>query len=91
MGNWTKSDDWIPYLNAVKQLIFWKNDLLQIERGLDELQNGGVSVNDPGFQLTLDEIDVSKRGIELAQFKVKRSLKRLTESDKDTWKDKIPS
>ena len=85
---WNKLADWIPYTNALAQVAFWKDDLRKIERSLAILEMMGVPEDDNGYKLTKREINTSKRGLALAQFKLKRSFARLTDSDLITWADK---
>ena len=88
MSEWTKYEDWIPYFNALEQVIFWKDDLIKAEDSLDVLDaSGRYKSTDPAYQLSLREIGVSKRGLKRAQFKLKRSLARVTQTDKNAWKE----
>jgi len=68
--------------------MFWKDDIRRAMEGQLELDQAGVPKTDKGYQMTLQEIQKSKDGIESARVKLKEALARLTQSDKDTWKDK---
>jgi hypothetical protein len=86
---WTKTADWIPYFNALAQVVFWKDDLIKAQRSLDILEaTGRYSSNSPEILLSEKEIRVSTSGLKVAQFKLKRSFQRITETDKINWADK---
>lgn len=83
---WSKEADWIPYFNALEQVIFWKDDLIKAEKSLYTLeQTGRYKSTDREIVLSKKEIAKSKYGLKVAQFKLKRSLARITQSDKDAW------
>lgn len=86
---WSKSADWIPYTNALKHVIYYLKTIKSSERSLAIMDLMGVSPNDEGYKLTIEEIGRKHDLLEIARFKVKRSFKRITESDKVTWADKI--
>ncbi len=86
---WSKQADWIPYFNALAQVIFWKDDLIKAELSLAILEDTNrYSSTSPEILLSKREIIVSKKGVKVAQFKLKRSLARITQTDKVTWADK---
>jgi hypothetical protein len=82
---WNKEADWIPYFNALDQVIFWKDDLIKALNSLNVLDQMDYPKDSKGYSQSLKEIGISERGLALAKFKLKRSFKRLTESDKTTW------
>jgi len=89
MTKWTKESDWIPYFNALAQVVFWKEDLVKAEKSLAILESTGVyDSNSPEIILSKKEISVSKDGLRVAQEKLRDALGRITESDKKTWSDK---
>lgn len=90
MADWTKSADWIPYTNAVAQAIYYLKSIRSSERSLWIMEMMGVPASDPGYKMTIEEIKRKEQHLEIARFKIKRSWKRITESDRDTWKDKLP-
>lgn len=87
--SWTKEADWLPYENALNQVIFWKDDLRKIEESLTIMDMMGVPKNSNAYLLTLKEIEVSKKGLKVAQIKLKDAINRLTDSDKKIWKDRL--
>lgn len=90
MGNdWTKSADWIPYTNAVAQVNVYLEGIASAEKSLMILDIMGVDPNDAGYKLTVEEIKRKEERLKVAQYKVARSFKRLSESDKITWADKL--
>ncbi len=86
---WSKEADWIPFTNALAQVLFWKEDLVKIEKSLAMLEEMGIPKTDNGYLLTLREIKASKRGLKVAQFKLKRSFARLTWTDIVNFGDKL--
>lgn len=83
---WSKTADWIPYFNALEQVIFWKDDLIKAEKSLYILEESGrYTSTSPEIILSKKEIGKSKYGLKIAQFKLKRSLARITQSDKEAW------
>lgn len=89
MAKWTKDADWLPYRNALEQVIFWKDDLIKIQSSLRILEIMKVPTSDEGYKLTLKEIETSKRGLAIAQFKLKEALERLTVDDKINFKTEL--
>ena len=86
--DWTKDADWLNFTNVAAQVFFWKDDLVKALNSERLLEGMGVPHNDPGMIMTRKEIKISQRGLEIAQFKYIRALKRVTKSDKITWADK---
>ena len=83
---WSKVADWIPYFNALEQVVFWKDDIVKAEKSLAVLEaSGKYNSTDPEILLSKEEIKISKRGLALAKFKLKRSYERITASDKEAW------
>ena len=89
MSEWTKNVDWIPYTNAVNQVIYYLKTIKSSERSLAIMDMMGVSPNDNGYKQTIKEIGYKQELLEIAIFKVKRSFKRITETDKINWSDKV--
>jgi len=90
MADWTKSADWIPYTNAIAQAIYYLKTIKSSERSLYIMDLMGVPKTDPGYKMTEEEILRKTALLEIARFKIKRSWNRITQTDRDTWKDKVP-
>ncbi len=90
MAEWTKSADWIPYTHAVAQANYYLKSIKSSERSLAIMDMMGVPRSDPGYKQTEEEVTNKERLLDVARFKIKRSWRRITESDKATWADKIP-
>ncbi len=88
--SWTKSADWIPYTNALKHVLYYLKTIKSSEKSLAIMDMMGVPPTDDGYKQTIEEIDRKIELLEIARFKVKRSFKRITETDKVNWADKIP-
>lgn len=88
--SWTKSQDWIPYQNALDQVNYYLDSIVSSERSLAIMDMMGVPHMDLGYLKTVEEIARKQKLLEIARYKVKRSFLRITESDKEAWKDKLP-
>ena len=86
---WNKDADWIPYTNALKQVIYYLKTIKSSERSLAIMDIMGVSPNDDGYKQTIKEIEYKHQLLEIARFKVKRSFNRITQTDKVAWADKL--
>lgn len=77
MGAWDKLADWLPLSNAVAQASFWKDDLQKAENFYDQLGTWGVPENNMMWDIAAKDIIVSRRGLEKAQEKLRKTLKRI--------------
>jgi hypothetical protein len=90
MSDWTKHADWIPYTNAVAQTVYYMQSIKSTEKALAIMDIMDVPTTDPGYIQTVKELERKVDLLEIARYKIKRSWKRITETDKAAWADKIP-
>jgi len=91
MGEWTKSEDWIPYTNAVAQVNYYLKSIASAERSLAIMDIMKVDPNDPGYVVTVEEIKNKEERLRIATWKVARSFKRISEVDKENWQSELPT
>jgi len=91
MVDWTKQSDWIHYSHAVAKAVYYLESIISSEESLLGMEANGVPSDDPGYKQTVSEINRKERLLEITRFKIRRSWKRITESDKNTWKYEPPT
>jgi len=87
---WNKSADWVPYTNLLGQIIYYLKSITSSEKSLMIMELMGVPSHDPGYIQTIEEIKRKTELLEIARWKLKRAFRRITETDKAAWKDKLP-
>ena len=83
--DWTKDADYIHYSAAVASVVETTKNIISAEKSLYWMDVMKIPVNDPGRMQTVKEIKYKNYLLGIYQMKVKRSMKRITQSDRITF------